>query len=47
MIVRLPRELQHGRRDHDLCVELISPGIDDDTRRFVGFVDEYPNVRIE
>jgi hypothetical protein len=47
MIVRLARELQHGRRDHDLCVELISPGVYDDTRRFVGFVDEYPNVRIE
>jgi len=35
MIVRLAREAQHGRRDHDLRVELFSPGIYDDKRRFV------------
>src|SRR4030095_13572924 len=47
MIVRLACEAQHCRRDHDLSVELISPGIYDDTRRFVRLVHEYPNVRIE
>jgi hypothetical protein len=46
-IVCLAFEGQYGRRDHDLCVELISPGIYDDTCRFVGPVDEYPNVGIE